>query len=449
MKKFITIAIIFITILSATVLIYKHIEPSQEVRASSLCPEDMNDIECYEYLNKKQNDIAKQKKDIEKRLKDVKKQEASLSSQIEYLKDQISANELEIQSKQVKIELISIEIRNLKNQLEDAQQKIELYQQEIQNLKDSINNYVYLKQYLNTVPWYYYLANGDIYSAFEVMEYLDYFINENEAKKQHMANVQKQLQDQKEIIANAKQEVEEKRNEIEKENLELIKLQENLKTQKKKQQNLLAQLKDAEAAYKAKKTELAAVENEVDKALTDVLLRMQADGTLPSHGFVKKGTIIGYQGHTGCSFGSHLHFAILKGSYPYYHSINPFTSGYLSVSGRYLKSGSKAIAPEAGAYITQWFHSGYALDMLSTTTGDHSGKTYCKNKYEIKCPSYIYQRSWFKSLPTYACFRMNGEGAPIYAIMDGTLYRGVDKYGSKYVLIDHGNGVRSIYYHLK
>jgi murein DD-endopeptidase MepM/ murein hydrolase activator NlpD len=41
------------------------------------------------------------------------------------------------------------------------------------------------------------------------------------------------------------------------------------------------------------------------------------------------------------------------------------------------------------------------------------------------------------------------DGAPIYPIMDGQLYKGVDGYGGKYAIIHHTNGMVSVYLHLQ
>jgi murein DD-endopeptidase MepM/ murein hydrolase activator NlpD len=41
------------------------------------------------------------------------------------------------------------------------------------------------------------------------------------------------------------------------------------------------------------------------------------------------------------------------------------------------------------------------------------------------------------------------DGAPIYPIMDGQLYKGVDGYGGKYAVVHHSNGLVSVYLHLQ
>ena len=421
----------------------KQAAPSQAY--SNSCPPDYNLQQCYDYLEEQRKQIQNERKELKDKLSQLNKEEENLYVSLSKINAQIKDTQLNIQAIQLEIEQLSVKKQQLNNQISKIRAQINTYEQEKQLLKQKIKNIFAMKYAINATPWFYYLSKGDLYSLFELLEVYKYYLLNNKGRLEYYKILQAQIKNELRLLNQKQLEVATTQQKIEQKSADLAKTQQELLATKKRQQSILAQIKANESAIEKQMAKLKSVENQVDKALTDILLQMWAEGNLPGNGStVAKGTIIGYQGHTGCSFGSHLHFAMYKNRVP----VNPLARGYLHVSGGYLHSGS-ARAPENSALITQWFHEGYALDMVSMANGLHNGSKYCKNKYTIKCPSYIYRTSWFKSLPTYACFNQTGEGAPVYAALGGTLYRGVDRYGSKYVLIDHGGGLISIYYHLK
>ena len=133
----------------------------------------------------------------------------------------------------------------------------------------------------------------------------------------------------------------------------------------------------------------------------------------PPLGFVEMGDTIAYQGSTGCTTGSHLHFATyLNGT-----NVNPIT---------YLDSG-EFIWPLANPTVTQFFGENYEWWMRNFGLPGHNG---------IDMTEY--------------------EGAPIYAVADGILTHSSDSGAcsitgtvGKGVIIDHGEGLKTIYWHVQ
>jgi len=410
--------------------------------AATSCPPNLTDKQCYDYLQEEARKIESQKKDINKKISTTKKEEGNLASEVAAIENEIRSTEIEIKDKQIKIELRSLEIENIKKEIGSVKERIDSFKNEIARTKEQVKDSIIFTYNVSNIPPWYYIAKDDLFSTFEMVEYVNYIIRSEKSKLGYLSSIQNKVQEEEKVLLKGQEEIITKRNEVEKESLDLEKLKSSLKIKKEKQVVLLAELVNARKAYESQKRALKKIEAQVDSELTKLLIKMSNTGQLKNGSRVVKGQIIGFQGHTGCAFGSHLHYAVYKNG----NSVSPFD--YLSKNGSYVLSGSKQ-APLKGALITQWYHEGYAIDMISTLEGSHDGSQYCKNKYSIKCPSYIYSLSWFKALPTNACFNQNGEGAPVYAFDNGTLYRGTDSYGSNYVLIDHGDDLKTIYYHLK
>jgi peptidoglycan hydrolase CwlO-like protein len=411
------------------------------VVSASLCPAGYTDKQCYDYLLKKQNDLNSQKKAVDSSLKNVRVQEGDIQAQINLLEDQIKQREIEIAEKQVQMELTNIEIRNVGTEITSTKTRIDTLKQESQKSVEQINTTSMLTYKVSAVPTWYFFANNDLISALEMMRYMDYVIKEEKSRLNHFNQLQSQLASQEQILTTAQSEIIEKRNELEKTNLELIKLNNDLKADSEKKTKLLSELEAMEKQLEAQKAQLQKQQNQYDAESTAIAIRLFQEGRLGAGTPVNKGDIIGFQGHTGCSFGSHLHFGIIKGKgFTFIRAnINPFTSGYLSQNGSYIGSGSGQV-PVAGALMTQGFHEGFALDMLSTSQGNQTGQRYLIRPGDVKCsPSYG---------PAYHGLR--GEGAPVRAMLSGTIYRGnVDKWGSNYIIIDHGNDLLTFYFHLK
>jgi murein DD-endopeptidase MepM/ murein hydrolase activator NlpD len=177
---------------------------------------------------------------------------------------------------------------------------------------------------------------------------------------------------------------------------------------------------------------------DLDKAIINYINTHESD--IVDEGWVTTAMPIGRMGNTGLSYGAHLHFGLNSGKkYPnwgyFWSDINLFSNGYLKRGGNsflywgdpwywwspLIYSGSVRV-PLSGAYIimTQDEHQGNAIDLVSYS-----------------------QNAWGKH------GEYKNDGAPIYPIMDGQLYKGVDGYGGKYAIIHHTNGMVSVYLHLQ
>lgn len=438
MKK--TLYSIFLLLFSSAIILGgKNILAVQQVQASTLCPANYTKQQCYDYLLKVKTDLQNQQKQLTNTINGLKSQENNLQNQINQINAQIKQNENDVEQKQIDIELTSIEITNIGDSIADTKSRIDTIKQETQNSLDTINEVALMSYKVNAVPSWYLLAQNDLISTLEMLRYYDYVAQQEKIRVTKFTNLQSQLASEEKALSDAQTQIIEKRNKLEAENLEIIKLRDTLTAQRDQQQKLLGQLAQQEKDIAAQKAALQAQMNSADTEAMAIAMQLFSSGSLGTGTPVKKGDIIGFQGHTGCSYGSHLHFGIIQSSNrsQYYANVNPISSGYMTTSGGYLYSGSGQV-PYNGALITQWYHDGYYLDLVSMSEGQHNGATYYTAPGTLKC-----------NLSYSGYNYLNGEGAPIRAMLPGTVYKGVDRFGGNFVIIDHGNNLRTAYYHLR
>ncbi len=413
------------------------------IAASSLCPAGYNDQQCYNHLQQKQSELNKKKQELEKSLGNIKYQEGDLRSQLDALNKEIENKELEVTEKQLEMELTSIEIRNVGSEITQTQTKIDTLKQEVQESSNQIKDTVLLSYKISTIPTWYLLASNDLITTIEMMRYMDYVVKEEKSKLNHLNQLQSQLASEEMTLNTAQKEIITKRDTLESTNLALIKLKNELEADSSKKTKLLADLQTMESKLKSQQAEVVKQSNQYSAESLAIAIRLLGEGRLGKGASVNRGDIIAFQGHTGCSFGSHLHFGIIKGkNYKTISAnVNPFSSGYLkgySSPGSLVTSGSGQ-APLNGAMITQGYHEGYALDLVSMSEGNQSGQRYFIPRGSIKCNT---------SYQGYHGLR--GEGAAVRAMLSGTIYKGnTDRWGSNYIIIDHGNDLLTFYFHLR
>lgn len=440
--KLLTLPLITLLILLVSSLTLTQLDSDSsilpEVKAGSLCPEGMSDKKCLEYLEQKQAALAKRRREILSKINQENSNQQDLNQKIASLANEIEANEVLIEEKEVAVEIKTIEVNVLANEVADTQMHIDTIKQEMDLTSQKINDRIYESYKQSMIsPWLLFLTGRDLTSTIEQISYLTLMRKSDQVTLNNLQKDKLALDREEALLAQQKEKIMRKRDLIEAENAELLQIEKELEDQKAKQNGLLAESHQKELEYQQQKKKLDKLQNKVQAEVVALAMKLLNKGQLGNGVRVQKGSIIGFQGHTGCSFGSHLHFGIANSPTTYYTNVNPFAKGYLKLSGSIIRSGSLR-APEASPLITQWWHGGKSLDMVSTGAGLHNGSKYCKSKGQIKCAPWV-----------SGCFNKNGEGAPIYALARGKHYKGVDQYGGRYSIIKHDNGLVSIYWHLR
>jgi len=422
---------------------------SFQVSAEDLaCSEGMSDAECLQYLTDKSEGIRKKQSELQGKLSAEKNKQLTLTQQINYLNKEIALRENEIQAIEIELEAKNVEIRMMNDEINEIQGRIDTLTQETTQLYSSISKRLTISYKYNRVsPIEIFLSSKDTDNIWRRLKYLSETRKKDYALLGELKLKNENLNDEKIVLSKKQEEIQKKRDEINIQKKALSNEKSMLAGQKSTQEKLVRKSKEQQEKYENEIAQLRSLQNEIDAQATAMIMKLFSEGGLGNGVAVSQGQIIGFQGHTGCAYGSHLHFGIYDDSSEWWRAnVNPYN--HLGKSGAYLVNG-KATAPESGAYITQGFHQGYYLDTVSMTAGNQeTGACWGDEPAESHC--YYVSKGSLKCNSGYSGWLpLKGEGAPIFAIYSGKVYYTIEAYGAKMALVEHDNGLISVYAHLK
>lgn len=325
------------------------------------CPETMSDQDCLQFLQEQATQISEEKKNLNKKISEEEYAQLSLYGQIDYYTSQIASTEATIKQLELEIESNSVEIKILTKEIEALQNEIDTASQEIDRLEQSIKETVALSyKFSTTSPLELLFSLNDFDSLSRQIQYLKKTRERDQDLLNGMSEQRAKLSEEKQTLADRKVKVQDIRDQSEIKKSELFNQKANLSKQKSEQQVLLAESKSRQVEYETKFAKLKKVEDEITSVITQAILRLFNEGQIPTDTPVKKGDIVGFQGHTGVATASHLHMGINYGA------LDPFGSGYFTggALGQPVGSGL-ANQPLAGGVLTQSYHCSGGLVVIS------------------------------------------------------------------------------------
>ncbi len=363
-----------------------------------------------EEINENMKELQEKIKEYEDKIKDLQAQEKSLQQQIDYANSQISLTELRISqseaaivNKQEQIIKLGSDIENLSGRIDKLEGSIN-YQEEV--LGERIRARYKSRE---DTPLVVILGATTMSRLIQKAEYLKVLEKQDHRMLTEMNQTKDAYGVQKNIFVNKKEKEELLKEQLEIEKTNLLGYKSDLDKQRADKEELLARTENDENKYQAL---LAQVQSE--------LAAMQMAINLPSGNGekVEKGDIIGLMGNTGCSSGPHLHFGYVKGG----KTRDPLP---------YLENDDLEW-PVDNWQITQYFGANYSFYMNNFGIPGHDAL------------DIVSKSQW--------------SGAPVKAAKDGVLYYAQDAKVycpwlnnsiGKGAIIDHGDGERTIYWHLQ
>ena len=402
-------------------------QPQTVSAADFDCPATMTDEECLIYLQNLANQLTQENNQINQQLSQEEINRLGIFDQLDYYNNLVVQTQGEIDKLELDVERTAVEIRILNRDVDQLLLQIDTVGQELNKTQEALQKRVAISYKRSTSSPLQLLLNGEeVNNLLRQIRYLKSTRERDLALLVDLSEKKLEFKDEQVELEAKREQVEEKREFIAQQQSQLAVEKQALAQQQGIQQQLYAESNAKIAEYTAVLDENRVYQASLDEQVSQLVAKLTAETDLSQGDYVNAGSVIGYMGNTGCSTGAHLHFSINDGNKVpgwgyFWGNVNPW-SGYLSLSNEYIGGenggwkyfyvlGNAMVLPLQGqTVLTQNHHQGMAIDLVS----------------------------------------LDGAGAPVYAARGGNITQGVESVcGGKYVLIQHPDGLVTVYLHLQ
>lgn len=328
-------------------------------------------------------------------LSELQQQMNANSQQAAELKQQVDAHAQAAETLEEQLAQMNAQMNAIKARIRDTSVKVVAVNAQLAEVSARMaEKKAVLNEYIKTD---YYVADTSTLEVLVGSDSISDFLD----KRQYIEASHDRITELLAEIEKVKQELEAKKAELDNLNAQLAGQKAELDAQVVAKNQLLEQTRGEQARYE----ELLKKNAQARQNLANAIAKLYGNGPLPSKGYVTRGTVIGREGSTGFSTGSHLHWSV-------------YLNGVHTNPNNFINSG-RMVWPEANFTISQnygpanWRNSMYTF---------HDG---------IDMYSYY--------------------GAPIMSACDGNIIMDSFQDGGfgHYKVVDCGGGVWTLYGHMQ